>query len=368
MPLTVLVAPDKFKGTLTAAEAAAAIAKGWRGARPQDRVETLAIADGGDGFGEIVSGLLQAEPQAAKTVDAAHRPCTATWWWHEESKLAIIESARVIGLAQLPPKKYHPFELDTRGLGEVFLAAAEKGARDCLVGIGGSSTNDGGFGMAAALDWQFFNDHDKKILRWTELHSLAQIRPPDQRHVFERITVAVDVQNPLLGPDGCTRIYGPQKGLRPEDFEFAERCLEQLSVILAKELHLNCAEEPGAGAAGGLGYGLRCFVGANLEPGFNLFARYANLERRLKNVDLVITGEGAIDSSSLMGKGVGELGAMCKRLKIRCIGIGGVVTSQRLFDKAYALTPDFVSQKEAFAQPATHLEALAARAAKEFYV
>jgi glycerate kinase len=365
MPRTILVAPDKFKGTLTAAQAGEAIAKGWRAAKPQDKIELLPITDGGDGFGEIVGGLLQATPETTKTVDAAHRPCTATWWWHDKTRTAIIESARVIGLAQLPPGKYHPFEVDTCGLGEVLLAAAEKGARECLIGIGGSATNDGGFGMAGALGWQFFNNRDEKILRWTALHALAQIRPPDKQRLFERVTVAVDVQNPLLGGQGCTRIYGPQKGLRPEDFEFAERSLEQLAMILSKELHLNCSEEPGAGAAGGLGYGLRCFVGAKLEPGFNLFARYANLEQRLNNVDLVITGEGAIDSSSIMGKGVGELVRICKQLRIRCVGMGGETTTQRLFEKAYALTPDFVSKEEAFKNPATHLEALAAKAAKE---
>ncbi|HTD87542.1 MAG TPA: glycerate kinase [Candidatus Binatia bacterium] len=365
MPRTVLVAPDKFKGTLTAAQAADAIASGWRCARGDDRIELLPITDGGDGFGEIVSGLLHGAPQTTKAVDAAHRPCNVTWWWHEQSRTAVIESARVIGLAQLPPGKYHPFELDTRGLGELLLAIAAKGARECLIGIGGSATNDGGFGMADALGWQFFNDHDQKITRWTELHSLAQIRPPDKQPLFDHVTVAVDVQNPLLGQQGCTRIYGPQKGLKPEDFEFAERCLEQISVILSKELHLNCAEEPGAGAAGGLGYGSRCFLGAKLEPGFNLFARYANLARRLGNVDLVITGEGAIDSSSLMGKGVGELATLCKRLHVPCIGIGGVVTSGDAFTKTYSLTPAFVSQEEAFANPATHLEALAAKAAHE---
>jgi len=365
MPRTVLVAPDKFKGTLTAAQAAEAIARGWHGVKPEDRIELLPITDGGDGFGEIVSGLLQAEPQTTKTVDAAHRPCTATWWWHTGSRTAIVESARIIGLAQLPLGKYHPFELDTCGLGEVLLAAVEKGARECLIGIGGSATNDGGFGVAGALGWQFFTNRDEKILRWTVLHSLAQIRPPDKQRLFERVTVAVDVQNPLLGPQGCTRIYGPQKGLSPEDFEFAERCLEELALILSKELHMNCAEEPGAGAAGGLGYGLRCFAGAKLDPGFNLFARYANLEQRLKNVDLVITGEGAIDNSSIMGKGVGELAAMCRRLNIPCIGIGGVITTQSLFQKAYALTPNFVSQEEALANAAVHLEALAAKAAHE---
>ena len=365
MPRTVLVAPDKFKGTLTAAQAADAIANGWRRSRPADRIDFLPITDGGDGFGEIVSGLLQAAPQTTKAVDAAHRPCTATWWWREESATAIIESARVIGLAQLPPRKYHPFELDTCGLGELILAVAAKGARECLIGIGGSATNDGGFGMAGALGWQFFNDHDKKTLRWTELHALAQIRPPDRPPVFERVTVAVDVQNPLLGPQGCTRIYGPQKGLKPEDFEFTERCLEQLSVILSKELHLSRAEEPGAGAAGGLGYGLGCFVGAKLEPGFDLFARYAKLEERLRNVDLVVTGEGAIDNSSMMGKGVGELAALCRRLSVPCIGMGGTVTAGDAFTRTYALTPDFVSQEEAFANAAAHLEALSAKAAQD---
>ncbi|HKQ38381.1 MAG TPA: glycerate kinase [Verrucomicrobiae bacterium] len=365
MPRTILVAPDKFKGTLTAAQASEAIAAGWRSARSADRIELLPITDGGDGFGEMVSGLLKATPQTTKFVDAAHRPCGVTWWWHEQSKTAIIESARVIGLAQLPANKYHPFELDTRGLGEVLIAAAEKGARECLIGIGGSATNDGGFGMAGALGWQFFNDHDNKVLRWTELHSLAQVRPPDKQRLFERVRVAVDVQNPLLGPQGCTRIYGPQKGLKPADFEFAERCLQQLAAILSKELHLNCADESGAGAAGGLGYGLRCFVGAKLEPGFSLFARYANLEQRLRKIDLVITGEGAIDSSSLMGKGVGELASLCKRLNVPCIGIGGMVTASDAFEKTYALTPGFVSQEEAFANPAMHLQALAAKAAHE---
>lgn len=366
MPRTVLVAPDKFKGTLTAAQATEAIAEGWRGARKADRIDLLPITDGGDGFGEIVSGLLHAVPQTSKTVDAANRPCNVTWWWHEPSKTAIIESAQVIGLAQLPPRKYHPFELDTRGLGEILIAAAEKGAHECLIGIGGSATNDAGFGMAGGLGWQFFNDHDKKVLRWTELHSLAQIRPPDKQRLFERVIVAVDVQNPLLGPEGCTRIYGPQKGLKPEDFEFAERCLEQLAAILSKELHLNCSEEPGTGAAGGLGYGLRCFVGAKLGSGFSLFARYANLEQRLRRADVVVTGEGAIDTSSMMGKGVGELAALCKRLNVPCIGIGGSITCGDAFQKTYALTPDFVSQEEAFANPARHLQALAAKAAHDY--
>ena len=370
MPLKVLVAPDKFKGTLTAAQAAEAIAQGWKQARPQDELVLLPISDGGDGFGEIVSRLLQARPQTTKTVDAAHRPCTATWWWHEASKTAVIESARIIGLAQLPPAKYHPFELDTLGLGEVLLAAAEKGARKCLIGIGGSATNDAGFGMATALGWQFFNTHDEKINRWTELRGLAQVRPPDRRELFSELVVAVDVRNPLLGPQGCTRIYGPQKGLHEEDFEFAEKCLEQLVVILEKELHLNSATEPGTGAAGGLGYGLRCFANARLQAGFKLFSEYAALEDRLKGVNVVVTGEGAIDSSTLMGKGVGELAAMCKQRGVPCIGLAGNIAestkANELFTKTAGLVPDVVSKELAFHEPAIHLQELANGMARGF--
>jgi glycerate kinase len=270
----------------------------------------------------------------------------------------------------LPAGKYQPFELDTFGLGAVLQAAAAKGARRCLMGIGGSATNDAGFGLARALGWQFFNTRDQKITRWTELHALSHIHPPAQTPRFDDLTVAVDVQNPLLGPQGCTRVYGPQKGVRPEDFAFAERCLGRLAEVLARELHLDHATEPGAGAAGGLGFGLRCFAGARLEPGFALFARLARLEERLCGAQLVLTGEGALDASSLMGKGVGELAALCRQRRVPCLALAGVApdreqTRQR-FTQVHALTPDLTSPADATAQPALWLERLAARVAADF--
>jgi glycerate kinase len=270
----------------------------------------------------------------------------------------------------LPPGKYHPFELDTEGLGAVLKAAAEKGAIRCLVGIGGSATNDGGFGLARALGWQFFSTHDEKIVRWTELRTLAQVRPPDQLRLFETLDVAVDVQNPLLGTNGCTRVYGPQKGLRADDFEFAERCLEQLAHIMAIELHVNCAEEPGAGAAGGLGFGLRCFAGAQLQPGFALFARYARLLERLQEAQLLLTGEGAIDRSTVMGKGVGELARLCRETGVPCLALGGIVDdtepTKQLFSKTYALTPDLTNAQESMSEPARWLEHAATKAANDW--
>jgi glycerate kinase len=363
--MKVLIIPDKFKGTLTAFQAADAIAAGWRQTRPNDDLEVLPMSDGGDGFGEVMSRLLGAAPQAAQSLDAAHKPCHASWWWDSKTKTAIVESASVIGLAQLSREKYHPFELDTEGLGILLRAASNQGAKHCLVGIGGSATNDGGFGLARALGWQFFNAHDEKIDRWTELHDLAEIRPPEQIRCFEELIVAVDVQNPLLGPTGCTRIYGPQKGLLPSDFDFAERCLQRLADVLRRELHRDCADEPGSGAAGGLGFGLRCFAEGRLEPGFELFAQHAKIAERIASVAVVITGEGSLDGSSLMGKGVGQLATLCREHQIPCIGLAGIVPhseqARAIFTQAHALAPTLTSVEEAMADPARWLEKLAAK-------
>jgi len=302
-----------------------------------------------------------------RTIDAAHRPCDATWWWNAKSKTAIVESARVIGLAMLPPGKFHPFALDTFGLGAVISAAGAKGAKHILVGIGGSATNDGGFGLARALGWEFCDRFGKRIEHWTDLHRLAEIRAPKRRPGC-RVTVAVDVRNPLLGRSGASRIYGPQKGLRANDFAPAERCLRRLALVAARQLGKDFARVPGSGAAGGLGFGLPAFAGARVQPGFELFAKLAGLERRLRRADRVVTGEGALDASTLMGKGVGQLARHCRELKIPCIGLAGVMQHtrelDRLFCRAAALT-DLTSRKQAKTRPAFWLERLAARVAAE---
>src|SRR5579871_4844392 len=148
MPLRILIAPDKFKGTLTAHQAAEHIALGWYAVRPDDKLELLPISDGGDGFGEVTAPLFSATARSTNTQDAAHRPCTAAWWWDAKNATAIVESARVIGLALLPPGEFHPFDLDTSGLAVVLRDAISAGASRLIIGIGGSATNDGGFGMA----------------------------------------------------------------------------------------------------------------------------------------------------------------------------------------------------------------------------
>src|ERR1043165_1872571 len=398
MPLKVLIIPDKFKGTLTARAAAEAIARGWHRARPGDALRLMPMSDGGDGFGEVMSALLHAKGQTVRTVDAAHRACVGRWWWEPKTRTAIVESANVIGLAMLRPgsvesrkskvqslksevqspesgvqspadERFHPFALDTFGLGAVLGAAERMGARGCIVGIGGSASNDGGFGLARACGWEFFDEDGSRIERWTDLGRLERIRAPRVRWCFRELVVAVDVQNPLLGPRGATRVYGPQKGLRRQDFELAERSLHRLGQVVKAQLGRDFAREPGAGAAGGLGFGLLAFLGARLEPGFDMFARYTALEHRLRSADLVVTGEGAIDDSTLMGKGVGQVMQRCCELGIPCIALAGAVTarvkSPRTFRRAHALT-ELTTIRQAKAKPAFWLERLAGRAAAQW--
>lgn len=369
--MKILIIPDKFKGTLTASAAAEAIARGWRKARPRDPIALLPMSDGGDGFGEVMSGVPGAKGRKIKTVDAAHRKCEANWWWEPKTKTAIIESANVIGLAKLPPGQFHPFQLDTFGLGKLIQVAAQAGARQCIIGIGGSATNDGGFGLARALGWRFFDNGGNTIECWTELHRLDHISAPKRRQWFRKLIVAVDVRNPLLGARGATRVYGPQKGLRPPQFREAERNLQRLAAVVHKNRRRSqsAATTPGAGAAGGLGFGLMAFLGARPEPGFNLFARFANLDTRLRAAELVITGEGCIDNSTFMGKGVGEIARRCRKWKIPCIAVAGDIAARRLasrlFFKAHALS-ELTTIEAAKSEARFWLDQLAVEAARHW--
>tara|TARA_E500000081_G_scaffold7183_1_gene8453 strand:+ start:3888 stop:5000 length:1113 start_codon:yes stop_codon:yes gene_type:complete len=367
--VNILIAPDKFKGTLTGMEAACSIRDGWSTTRPEDDLRILPICDGGDGFGERLAELEKAKPVDCQTVDAAHRPLTAKWWWQEQQKMAIIESACIIGLAQLPSSRYHPFQLDTFGLGKVLLEVAKRGAETCVVGIGGSATNDGGFGMAKALGWRFENKAGEAITEWTDLDQLSLASAPSKRHLFEHLLIASDVENLLLGDKGASRIYGPQKGLRESDMEKSEACFRSLSrqvdALTGHEWRL----EPGSGAAGGLGYGLMAFLGGKAESGFDFFADRADLNTQLAWADLVITGEGSLDLSSLMGKCVGNVAEKCREMGKPCIGIGGIVRNKEklsnLFTGIYSITPDLTDQVSALKFASKWLKELSKKASND---
>ena len=368
MSLHVLIVPDKFKGTLSAPQAAAAIACGWAEARPQDRLELVPMSDGGDGFGEVLGALLGAARRFCDTVDAAGQPCRAEWWEPPDSGTAVFETAQVNGLARLPAGRYHPFELDTYGIGAVLRAAEQAGARRLILGLGGSATNDGGFGLARALGWVFRDGGGMEIRTWTDLDRLASAEPPPRTLGIAQTVVAVDVANPLLGPQGASCIYGPQKGLRAEDLSKAEACLARLAEVLRARIGPAAEQMPGAGAAGGLGYGLKVFAGGEFRPGAAVFAELAELEARIRPADLAITGEGALDEQSRMGKSTGFVADLAARAGKRCLCRAGSVSlpvDAALWPgfEALGIVPDVASAAESCAQPAASLRRLAARAA-----
>jgi glycerate kinase len=365
MACRVLIVPDKFKGSLTAPEAAEAIARGWRKGRPNDFLDLLPMSDGGDGFGEVLSGLLDASRRRVMTLDAAHRPLRCDWWF-SRTKTAIIESAKVNGLAMLAGKGFHPFQLDTFGLGKVFRAAERAGARDCVIGVGGSATNDGGFGLGRALGWRFCGRDGAALEEWWQLHELTEVRPP-AAPLRLGVVVAADVRNPLLGPSGSSRAYGAQKGLRPEDLELTEKCLVRLAGVLRLQNGLGDAKAAGAGAAGGLSFGLTAFAGGRIESGFDLFSSYARVQARIGAADVVVTGEGAMDEQTRMGKGVGQIAHLCARLGVPCVGLAGAVEKSvrecGLFHHTRALT-EVTDLPGAHAQAAHYLERVSEDAAR----
>jgi len=280
----------------------------------------------------------------------------------------VVETAQSNGLALLPKGQFHPFDLDTRGVGGLLLAAGQAGAARCLTGIGGSATNDGGFGMARALGWVFLDESGNAIEQWPGLDGLAAIESPASR-AWPSVTVASDVQNPLLGVNGATRVYGPQKGMRPEDFAKADACFGRLAKVAAETLGSDFSVTPGAGAAGGLGFGLMAFAGATIESGFEVFAEATDLVTKIGEADFVVTAEGAIDEQTLMGKGTGQVAALCRRLGKPCIGLAGqlelgkveVDPGKRLFWRLAAIVPDLATEQEAMANAAYHLERLTKR-------
>ena len=368
MSRRILIVPDKFKGSLSAAEAAGAIARGWAAACPGDRLVLLPMSDGGDGFGPVMAKALGLKERLIEGIDAAGQARQVSFWLDAESGQAVLETAQSNGLALLPRGRFHPFDLDTYGVGAMLVAAGQAGATRCLAGIGGSATNDGGFGLARSLGWVFRDESGRVIEKWIVLDTLAAIEPPASRG-WPSVTVASDVQNRLLGVDGATRVYGPQKGIRPGDFAKAEACLGRLAKVTTESLGTDFSVTPGAGAAGGLGFGLMAFAGASIKPGFELFADATGLEAHVAEADFVVTAEGAIDAQTRMGKGTGQVAMLCRRLGKPCIGLAGqlalgsaaVDPGEQLFRRLAAIVPDLASEPEALANAATHLERLAKR-------
>jgi glycerate kinase len=345
--MRIVIAPDKFKGSLSAGEVASAIAGGIHRALPHAIVEQIPLADGGEG---TVQALVAAT--AGRLV--AHRvtaplPGTevdATFGLLGDRHTAVVEMAAASGLHLLRPDQLNPEATTTYGTGELLLAARELGAHKIILGIGGSATTDGGAGCAQACGVTFSSETIELPRREGEAPSQEGEAPSERRvttraasltgghlvrhtltvinkhHALEDIEllVACDVNNPLYGPDGAARVFGPQKGATPDQVKRLDAALARFAQSTGNE---QLAHHPGAGAAGGLGFGLLAFLGARIVPGFDLIADTLRLRDRLRGADCVITGEGRLDASSLHGKTAIGVARLCNSLNIPCIAVTG---------------------------------------------
>jgi glycerate kinase len=343
----ILIAPDKFKGSLSAPTVAETIAAELRTAFPGIEIDSCPIADGGEGTAEALITAKNGRWVECATVDAQNRPLTAKYGLIG-SREAVMEMSSASGLALVSDLPLDPARASTHGTGLMMLDALQRGAQRIIIGIGGSATNDGGTGMARALGFRFLDAEGRELENLpAELDRLESIAAPEKRPV--EVLVACDVTNPLLGPQGCTRVYGPQKGVR--DFEWFESRLARLEAVVKRDLGVDAAEISGAGAAGGLGYGLMAFCGAKLTSGFDLIAEIIGLKARIAAADLVITGEGKLDAQTLHGKGPMGVAETARAMGKPVIGIGGVIEAreelQSRFEALFQVKPDSVPVAEA---------------------
>ena len=326
--MKIIVAPNAFKGSLSATAAAAAITSGIRRVFADAEIIQVPVADGGDGLVNVALEVFHGISTDVEVTGPDFTPITAPYCHTPDHKLAAIEMALASGLALLPTSRRDPTQTTTLGTGELIGTALDAGATHILVGIGGSATNDGGIGAAAALGVKFLDQEGKPVpLTGGALSSITHIDGSDRDSRLEhiRLEVACDVTNPLTGPMGAARVYAAQKGASPEQIEQLEEGLENLAACVKRDLGFEVRSLVGGGAAGGLGAGLHAFLGATLLPGVDLILDLVELDRKLTNADLVITGEGQIDFQTIFGKAPAGVAARAQAQGVPCIALAGSI-------------------------------------------
>ena len=328
--MKIVVAPNAFKGSLTAQDAAEAISRGIRRVLPEAEIIEVPVADGGDGLVAVAGSLSTGELHRVTVSGPLQQKIAADFWYNPDQKTAIIEMALANGLVLLDEKERDPTKTTTLGTGQLISAALDCGAQKIYVGIGGSATNDGGIGMAHALGVRFLNA--KGEILDPIGNALGKIRSIDISNLDPRIKrrdfIAVcDVGNPLCGDQGAAATYGPQKGATPAQVVELDLGLRNLAAIIKRDLGHDVLDFPGAGAAGGLGAGLFAFLNARPEKGIEMVLELVDLKNKLKDADLLLTGEGKIDRQTAFGKAPAGVAALGKTLNIPCIAIAGSIGS-----------------------------------------
>jgi len=365
----VLVAPDKFRGTLSAEQAARAISAGFRRAIPTVEIESLPIADGGEGTLDALVAALGGERRRIRVSGPLGDSVEAEFAvaGTPDGTLGVVEMARASGLELISEGRRDPKRTSTRGTGELIKAAAGLGVDSILVCIGGSATNDAGAGMAQALGIRLVDEGGRDLgPGGAALRALARIDMSGLDLAVRRIdfVVASDVDNPLVGPNGASAVYGPQKGATPEDVALLDEALRHFAAVVHRDLGLDLRDVPGAGAAGGLGGGLIAFLGARLRPGVDVVMEAVHLRERLEGVDLVVTGEGRFDEQSLHGKGPAGVIRAAAEMRVPALVLCGEATLSQPGIRVASLVERFGTE-QALQRADRSLEQLAAELAVE---
>jgi glycerate kinase len=376
MTETYLIAFDKFKGSMPAHVACEAARRGLLAARPQARCQLAPLSDGGEGFASILTEAVSGQLHKATVTGPTGQPVEATWGMvdlqalgaqvcrvldlPERGQLAVIEMSQAAGYEQVPAAERDPRQMTTAGVGQLLALATKAGAQALLLGIGGSATNDAGLGALMALGLSVRGPHDEALQSSAPAHWLKEPVLSGQPMALPPIRIACDVTNPLLGEAGCTRVFGPQKGLPEEGIDAAEDQLAAMSEALAEHFAQDFEAMralPGAGAAGGIGYGLSVAYQAQLVPGFELVSNWLRLEASVRDCDHILTGEGQLDATSLEGKGPGALVELGQRFDTPVSLFAGRVDASFTASarqsasgnpaKAHAITPESMPLQEA---------------------
>lgn len=356
MNMNITIAIDSFKGSLSSMEAGQAVAEGIRRVMPSAEIRIRPLADGGEGTTEALTAGLGGELKSLTVTGPLGRPVTASYGLIRERKMAVLEMASAAGLTLISQEERNPLEATTYGVGEMIRDAIGEGCRHFLVGIGGSATNDGGTGMLSALGFQFLDSEGHPIpLGAKGLENLARISAENARPELSQCSfhIACDVTNPLCGENGCSAVYGPQKGADPEMIRQMDQWMERYGDLAARTFPAADKEAPGAGAAGGLGFAFLTFLNGSLESGVGMVLKEINLKDDIRDADLVITGEGRLDAQTVMGKAPIGVAHLAKEYGKPVIAFSGAVTreaglcNQHGIDAFFPIMRGVVSLQEA---------------------
>ena len=363
----VVIAPDKFKGTLDAASVARAIAAGLSATAPGVDIVVVPVADGGDGTVDAAVAAGFDRVSAAATGPTGDAVATS---WARSGDDAVVELADVSGLSRLPGGRRSPLDASSRGTGEVIAAALDAGCRRIVVGIGGSACTDGGAGLVSALGVRILDEHGGLVADGGA--ALATARAIDLGSVHPalagaEIVVACDVDNPLTGPQGAAAVYGPQKGATPEMVDQLDAALRHWADLVAAATGSDHRHDEGAGAAGGVGFGLMALTGAQARPGAELVFELTGLKDAVEGADLVITGEGSLDEQSLRGKAPAAVADVARAAGVRVVAVAGRCTLDEDawrsagFAEVHTTTDEATDPGESMSAPTPLLEKIGRR-------